>query len=88
MPTITVKTSPIRAPVTIFRIAGRYGVMQKGISPVKAHRAQPWTWLAAFSPVIDGSGNLWVPSNNQLRGLIEKDGTVHMQYLMVGKYLG
>ena len=88
MPTLTVVTRPIPAPVTIFRIAGRYGVMSKGTSPVKAHRAQPWTWRAAFAPVVDRNGNLWVPQQNQIQGLLEADATVHMNYLNCGKYLG
>jgi len=88
MPTITVKTHPLPAPVIVFRIAGRYGIMNRGISPVKASRAQPWTWLAAFGPVIDRGGFLWVTQNEQIQGLLEKDGTVHMRYLKVGKYLG
>ena len=88
MPTLTVKTSPIPAYVTIFRIAGRYGIMQRGISPVKAYRAQPWTWLAAFAPVVDRNGSVWYPNEPELRGLLEKDGTVYMSYRNVGRYLG
>ena len=81
MPKLTVKTEPVRAPIKIFRVTGRYGVLANGISPVKASREEPWTWRATFTPVMDVRGQLWIPQSEQIQGLIKSDATVTMKYL-------
>ena len=84
MPTLTIITTPVSARVIIFRIAGRYGVMNQGLSPLSASREQPWTWLIDLSPVVDREGFLWVPERWQYQGLITKDSTVTVNYIKAG----
>ena len=78
---LTVRTSPVQGFVTIFRILGRYGIMTRGPTPQSAARAQPWTWLASFLPIVDAQGFTWYPETYQIQGLAQMDSTVLMRYI-------
>lgn len=84
MPTITVKTNPVRGRVIIFRVMGRYGVMKDGFAPVSAWRQYPWSYLVTLHPVVIGDV-LWVPEVNEQRGMAERDMTLAFRYLRVGR---
>ena len=82
---LTVRTTPVQGFVTIFRILGRYGILSRGPAPQTASRAQPWTWLAAFLPVVDAQGFTWYPETYQIQGLIQRSDTVVMRYIREDK---
>ena len=85
---LTVRTSPVQGFVTIFRILGRYGIMSRGPAPQTASRAQPWTWLASFLPIVDQQGFTWIPENYQIQGLVQESSTVVMRYIREDKLQG
>lgn len=84
MPTLTVRTRPVRGRVLIFRVMGRYGVMADGEAPVSAWRAYPWSYVVALHPVVVGD-TLWVPETDQVRGMCGHDVTLSFAYLNAGK---
>lgn len=84
MPTVTVRTRPVKGRVIIFRVMGRYGVMKDEMAPVSAWRQYPWSYLVALHPVVVGDV-LWVPEVNEQRGMCERDMTLTFRYLRVGR---
>lgn len=83
MPTITVKTTPVKGRVTIWRVNPN-GMMTLGDSPQRAHRAYPWPYAVGLQPVVK-NGVLWVPEINQDRGFLERNETKTYRYINVGK---
>ena len=83
MPQITVKTTPIKGRVTIWRV-NHSGTMAFGFSPQKASRAYPWPFAIGLQPVVI-NGVLWVPEVNTEYGMLQKDETRTYRYLNMGK---
>ena len=85
MPTITVKTRPIKGEVVIWRV-NPSGMMAMGSAPQSASRVYPWPYAIGLQPVVV-NGVLWVPEVNEQRGMCERDTTLTFQYLRVGRIL-
>ena len=83
MPQITVKTTPIKGRVTIWRV-NPSGMMAFGPSPQKASRVYPWPFAVGLQPVVI-NGVLWVPEINTEYGMLQKDETRTYRYLNMGK---
>jgi len=71
MPTITVKTTPVKGRVTIWRV-NPSGMMTMGYAPQKASRVYPWPFAIGLQPVMV-NGTLWVPEVNVEYDLLVKD---------------
>ena len=71
MPTITVKTTPVKGRVTIWRV-NPSGMMTMGYAPQRASRVYPWPFAIGLQPVVS-NGHLWIPEVTQERGLLQKD---------------
>lgn len=84
MPTITVRTKPVKGKVTIWRVNPN-GMMTFGQSPQRAHRVYPWPYAVGLQPVVL-NGNLWMPEIQQERGFLERDETKTYRYIKMGKY--
>ena len=83
MPKITVKTTPVRGRVTIWRV-NPSGMMTFGESPQSAFRVYPWPFAVGLEPVVI-RGVLWVPEVNQERDMLFKDETRTYRYINMGK---
>lgn len=83
MPTLTVRTTPVKGLARIYRASGRYGIMAQGRSPVRYTREYPWDFVAAALPVVI-SGRLWVAMDDQVRGICDRNRTVTLRYTNMG----
>jgi hypothetical protein len=83
MPKITVKTTPIKGRVTIWRV-NPSGMMTLGPAPQSAYRVHPWPFAIGLEPVVI-NGVLWVPEINQERDMLFKDETRTYRYINMGK---
>ena len=83
MPRITVKTTPVKGRITIWRV-NPSGMMTFGASPQTAYRVYPWPFAVGLEPVVI-RGVLWVPEVNQERGMLFKDETRTYRYINMGK---
>ena len=83
MPKITVKTTPIKGRVTIWRV-NPSGMMTFGESPQSASRVYPWPFAIGLQPVVI-KGVLWVPEVNTEYGMLEKDETRTYRYINMGR---
>lgn len=83
MPTVTVRTTPVRSKVIIWRV-NPSGMMAMGLSPLRANMVYPWPYAVGLQPVVV-NGVLWVPEVNEQRGLCERDTTLTFRYLRVGR---
>ncbi len=83
MPTITVKTTPVKGMVTIWRV-NPSGMMTFGPAPQSAHRVYPWPFAIGLEPVVI-NGVLWVPEVNQERDMLFRDETRTYRYINMGK---
>lgn len=83
VPTVTVKTNPVRGRVTIWRVNPN-GMMGFGFAPQSASRVYPWPYAVGLQPVVV-NGVLWVPEVEEQRGMCERDMTLAFRYLRVGR---
>ena len=83
MPTITVKTTPVKGRVTIWRV-NPSGMMTFGAAPQSASRVYPWPFAIGLEPVVI-NGVLWVPEINQERDMLFRDEVRTYRYIKMGK---
>jgi len=83
MPTVTVKTYPVKGNVKIFRI-NMYGILSEGEAPVRAFREYAFPYLVSLFPV-DRNGILWVPEVFEERGMAEGDIVLNYKYIPKGR---
>ena len=83
MPRITVKTTPVKGRVTIWRV-NPSGMMTFGPAPQSAFRVYPWPFAIGLEPVVI-RGVLWVPEVNQERDMLFRDETRTYRYINMGK---
>ena len=81
IPSITVKTKPVKGKVTIWRVNPN-GMMSMGPAPQSASRVYPWPFAIGLEPVIS-NGDVWVPEKTQERGLLLKDEVRVYKYFKV-----
>lgn len=83
MPTITVKTRPIKGKVIIWRV-NPSGMMAMGPAPLRASRVYPWPYAIGLQPVVV-NGVLWVPEVEEERGMCERDTVLVFRYIRIGR---
>ena len=84
MPTLTVRSTPMQGYARIFRVTGRYGILNEGLTPVSAFREYPFDVVVEFEPVVDRAGMLWMPETYQDRFITERDTVKVYRYVKLG----
>ena len=84
MPVLTVRTTPMQGYVRIFRVTGRYGILNEGLAPVDAWREYPFDVVVEMEPVVDRAGTLWMPETYQDRFVVPNDMFKMYRYVKLG----